>query len=151
MMRRWIIRGLALALLTLCVVAWVGSYCRPLYIEQNVGGRSKSFFWAEGRVGYFFNSGLMGPWPGWKSLFDRGLIGFDSSFWFTWDSQGSWHILGFCSGGTKDRWWCTIPLWFPAVVVALVPMLWLVWRKTRSKYNGRGFPVEPARKEATKP
>jgi hypothetical protein len=30
-------------------------------------------------------------------------------------------------------------------------LLWLVWRKTRPACNGRGFPVDVAGKEATKP
>jgi hypothetical protein len=33
-----------------------------------------------------------------------------------------------------------VPLWFPAMLS--VGLLWVVWRKTRGKYDGKGFPVE---------
>ena len=39
-----------------------------------------------------------------------------------------------------------VPLYFPTLLSAL--LLWLVWRKTRPKYNGKGFPVEVGDKQA---
>jgi hypothetical protein len=34
--------------------------------------------------------------------------------------------------------------------VGSATLLWLVWRKTRPKYNGKGFPIEPTSKAEVK-
>jgi hypothetical protein len=63
----------------------------------------------------------------------------------------AYHLLGFAwdAHAGPDRWhYIMIPLWFPPLLSAL--LLWLVWRKTRPKSSGKGFPVEVGEK-TTKP
>jgi hypothetical protein len=152
MFRRSLIRGLALALLTLCVAAWVGSYVE----------------WFEITHGFFPR--LI------STKIDRGSLRFLSSGTgsilqgeFDWSHNSAWnrdelylegireeiqlskyHFAGFVydprpdSIGTPTQL-VRIPLWFPALLSAL--LLLFVWRKARSPYNGKGFPIQPT--EAT--
>jgi hypothetical protein len=149
MMRRWIIRGLALTLLTLCVVAWVGSYFETV---------TWTYLGPVHYIGIGVDSGLvefldvmphpipatMTPKTGWDWAYhlpsNPRILKADHS------------LLGFgyeAPPGAAPGWAVWIPMWFPTVLSAL--LLWLVWRKTRPAYNGRGFPVESPGKEATKP
>jgi hypothetical protein len=145
MFRRWLIRGLALTLLTLCVMAWVGSYFWKIGVEH----------W--GAIDF------------WELLVNRGhlelhvvrhlapnshiwwrWIHYDaSSYWYEFGSGSNYDFLGFYLGygpspGTAGAMAVLIPLWFPIFLSAL--LLWLVWRKTRPKYNGKGFPIESTAK-----
>jgi hypothetical protein len=57
-----------------------------------------------------------------------------------------YHFIGFAYDPKKEalETMVLIPLWFPTLLFAL--LLWLVWRKTRGKGPGRGFPVEVGKK-----
>ncbi len=145
MHRRWIIRSLALALLTLCVTAWMGSYwldveaewyidldvfrahleCGRMVIEHDTRAEDYVMPRCTAHIGvhgkpFRFHYGYMR----WQFL----GFGYDPS------------RIRFSKG--DDNWSAAAPLWFPTLLSAL--LLWLIWRKTRPKYNGKGFPVEPA-------
>ena len=126
MLRRSIIRGLAIALLTLCVTAWVGSYCRIISLDH---GLSPDRIVMEINRGRFVLD--------WSALFLSGnwqvTVG-------ETDVNPQPGLLGFFLCGVGFF----MPLWFPTTLSA--GLLWLVWRKTRPKYTGKGFPVEPAAK-----
>jgi len=133
MIRRWIIRALFLLTLAFVVAAWVTSYFGGIVAITSFGGR----FWAVGAV--------------------QGLG-------FTAEGSSSSVVSGFhFGGGTADELVPTIlgfgwgeesdpfstdppylervfPLWLLTAVLTLLS--WFVWRKTRARYNGRGFPVE---------
>jgi hypothetical protein len=138
MFRRWLIRGLALVLLALCVLAWAGSYGRALgfeNIQYNLG-------MANGRLGAYRDM-LSGTSP-WHSYARKIDPNDDDS---GWDSQAQFHVAGFTLRLDQDHNYggFTVPLWFLVVLSAL--MLWSVWRKTRAKPLRGGFPVEVAATE----
>ena len=135
MFGRWLIRGVALALLLLCVAGWVGSYvygvgfsrversyweCLCLWGGKVVAERSPalSINWADR------------PWGFWGRGYERE---------FTSSTYGS-RFLGFTVFAPGNRWVIEVPFWFPTVLGAL-GLVW-VWRKTRPRAEGRGFPVE---------
>jgi hypothetical protein len=139
MVRRWLIRGLTLTLLTLCVGAWVGSYCRDAYVEHS-GKWNCVVAIYRGRLAIAqYPTGMLlgsGWFCGIKKLEDD---------WTYGDSVAVFHALGFSYRrdiivGTS----VTVPFWATSSLSGGV--LWLVWRKTRPKYNGKGFPVEVAKK-----
>ena len=132
MIRRWLIRSLALTLLTLCVVAGVGSYWRSVVVSYHAGlDCIVEIMSIESR-----RFGL--SWSNWPPI-QRWEVGFwETGAW----PRGPVRFMGF---HVNERG-ITIPLWFPTLLSAL--LLWRVWRKTRPKFNGRGFPVEAAGKEA---
>jgi hypothetical protein len=145
MHRRRIIRSLALALLMLCLTAWVGSHFRSVsffYSRDAISGLVLDVKYGSLRI---FTSGQMSvvsehfDWffgsasprlPG--ELPARTYLGFG------WDSAPA-----------VESMTVLIPLWFPTTLSA--GFLWLVWRKTRPNSTGKGFPVEPAATETTKP
>jgi hypothetical protein len=149
MIRRWLIRALALTLLTLCAVAWVGSYSKM--VGYNYAAKNwYSVIWANGRVSFAvvdaakpgFN---VKPPPKGSSFTIRAP---SALYWDYYGRLAEYQFVGFVAHRGYDSY-IIIPLWFPTLLSAA--LLWLVWRKTRPNYNGRGFPVEPARKEATTP
>jgi hypothetical protein len=141
MIRRWLIRGLLLTLLTLCVTAWVTSYSQGIGIVYS--GNSQVSVLGEGKgeavLDLEFMTPSVGAGPGWEVGHSADP---DTGF-----ANAQYHFLGFgfaksvaiAAGGTQvSRWTVWIPLWFPTLLTAL--LLWFVWRKTRAK--PRGFPVE---------
>ena len=150
MFRRWLIRGLALTLLTLCVVAWVGSYWRQVGLKADSADKVRLIF---------FNYGSLAirsmDWGAIRAK--RGLPPNDEPLHFVTfvadaDAKvraGS-SIAGFAYGtmgplwvgGAAVGWEAYVPLYFPTLLSAL--LLWLVWRKTKTKYSGKAFPVETA-------
>lgn len=141
--RRWLYRGLALTLLTVCVVAWVGSYWqayliryfeRPTYISANL---------AVGRLD--IQRFVVSPdqdlvVPG-RWLFDERVP--NRHDWRAWNYRG----LGFSYQEPLpplSGWELTIPFWFPTLLSGLG--LLLSWRKTKPKQIGRAFPIEPTAK-----
>jgi hypothetical protein len=141
MFRRWFIRSLALALLTLCVTAWVGSYWRLIEMER----------WDRHRII------CQGQW-GEICLYceDKRRTAPLEVTWRCYSSEplliqaiyGSTphHFAGFAFERFSGNYWHVfIPLWFPTLVSAL--LLWFVWRKTRAKVVGGAFPVELAKAE----
>jgi hypothetical protein len=150
MVRHWIIRSLALALLTLCVVAWVHSCYFFVRLTRTAGGQFWCLGWACGTVGIAVTHGPGYRSGGWEWNNERvnpaireGIENdySDSSIVFA-GFAGTWKT------GAINEERLLVPLWFPTLLSAL--LLWLVWRKTRPAYNGRGFPVEVAGKEAAK-
>jgi hypothetical protein len=144
MLRRWIIRSLALALLTLCLTAWVGSYWRRCDVQY------KRNFWNDLTV----NSGRI-DFQRVPNEFEKvARLRFETNNPYDWgDSKGfDYHFIGFGFLHFPRSWELQFPLWFPTTLSA--GCLWLVWRKSRPKYSGKGFPVEVGGgggKEATKP
>jgi hypothetical protein len=149
MARHSIIRGLMLAMVLLCVAAWVGSYARmfgvtyqdrwlrsdpitlrvfggyieyshmPLMIFQGQVPRSSSWQWVFQTVDI--------------TKFQRYLRSF------------RFHFAGFAFVLNDRGHSLAIPFYFPTILSAL--LLLFVWRKTKPTYNGKGFPVEPAKAE----
>jgi hypothetical protein len=154
MIRRWLIRGLALALLTLCVMAWVGSYFTRVSVRLQPHGWHITLLIDSGSARCEVDhvpQYIAREWVWTLRPPDFMLIEFDYS-------RAKYHIGGFAyrsdsatwlAGFTTNLSWIIFPVWFPTLLSALA--LWLVWRKTRPAYNGRGFSVEVAGKEATKP
>jgi hypothetical protein len=146
MVRRWLIRGLALALLTLCVVVWVGSYFASLSMSLGPRGWRIDPWIDSGSAGcedmYNPRYGTIEPY--WK-IRPPDFMSIEQDY-----SDATHHVAGFAyhrfSTGLRR---IIFPIWFPTLLSAL--LLWLVWRKTRPACNGRGFPVEVAGKEAATP
>lgn len=154
MMRRWLIRGLALTLLTLCALAWVGSYFQRAYIQY--AGQNCYYLDVESGTIRFslsddgFGAGrwdwnYLSPWK-YLSPYRQQFQGAyqRAKYHFAGFAFSRYHITPLFLSG----WFMDVPLYFPTLLSTL--LLWLVWRKTRPKYNGRGFPVEAAGKGATK-
>jgi hypothetical protein len=142
MIRRWLIRSVALTLLTLCVVAWVGSDWRRVRIDY------RRTLWQtvevmSGKIGYFQTTSTR-SFVGWRlTIGPAGPMEWDG-----WNSVAAYPGLGFHVAPNKKGWAILAPLWLPSLLCAV--LLWLVWRKTRPKYNGKGFPVEPTPKAEVK-
>jgi hypothetical protein len=146
MIRRWLIRGLALTLLTLCVVAWVGSYFQQHWFGRYAWDRYSicvlaygSIIWDKYDLKHVENPMEIRPWRPWSDWLPPEL---DFTPWGH-RAPKNW-TLGFAymPWDIRGEWNATVPLWFPTLLSAL--LLWFVWRKTRPAYNGRGFPVEVA-------
>ena len=123
---RWTIRSLAIALLCLCITGWLLSY--PFFRGHRIRTSGHSEIWGcfaygEIHLGWFASHNAS------NSLAS---------------SPNTW--LGFGFRMENDNtvpltyWWGTIPFWFPTTLSA--GLLWFVWRMTRAKLIGRGFPVE---------
>jgi hypothetical protein len=152
MIRRWFIRGLALSLLTLCVVAWVLSHFQGVGVAR-FGCRHPQRLELEcGTISYYLDTS--------SNLLPNGA----DWVWLHWraDPQRMDYLyriadircLGFAYRPTPawaQSWVVFIPFWCPTVIFSL--LVWLGWRKTRPKYSGKAFPVEvpPAKTEASKP
>ena len=139
---RWIIRGLCIALLTLWVAAWVGSYFGYMAVQcdSNTLGWGASLGGGEFTFGeddqgqdgdlVYFGQYTTGMWTGDRKTYEA----------------TPYHLFGFAyrpHTGPHVMRYLMIPLWFPTTLAA--GLLWLVWRKTRPKYSGKGFPVEMGR------
>jgi hypothetical protein len=143
MLRRWIIRGIAIAVLTLCVAAWVGSYFRWVAVCY---GRDTHSWWLRQACGkLFFNDQYRPPgYPNeWYMQYGR-CDAYNRDQTRGIYEKSAYHLMGFAWEPPASRelsQWIMIPLWFPTTLSA--GLLWPVWRKTRPKYKGKGFPVEP--------
>ena len=133
MFRRWLIRGLALTLLTLCVVAWVGSYW--LMVCAGHWGEREVLIQVEwGRIGLSCsNADRPSNW---------GVIHYPaaSNVWLLSDTRVRFHWLGFTLRYDFRGFGGTVPMWFSTLLGFL--LFCLVWRKTRAKPAGGAFPVE---------
>jgi hypothetical protein len=136
MVRRWIIRSLALMLLTLCVTAWVGSYWREIVAYEKSQSFQRGGFFA-GRLCLLSCDAGQIIWSD-KTLYEFAV--------YNWDIQANYHILGFHFVHCKFPEWTEIiiPLWFPTLLSAL--LLWFVWWKTKPRKMRQGFPIEPTAK-----
>ena len=136
---RWLIRGSAIALLTLCLSLWGWSYFyrfyisyapslgKPYLVDTHMGGVA---------FGFLFPGATS---PGWYFGYDRDAFPLS-------DIPGNRQFLGFAyfhwptvSIGVTTRGFC-IPFWFPSLLFA--GLLWFVWRHTPPKPAAQGFPVE---------
>lgn len=151
MTRRWFIRGLALTLLTICVVAWAGSYGGSAGVEH------LNHWWYQISVAYGRISierhahPLFAPYTGWHTWFlASGRLLVYQVAWTELDRDAVFHFAGFSIGsriGPEATTWVHVPLWFVSVI--LTSLLWFVWRRTKPKSKAMGFPVEAAGKAAT--
>jgi hypothetical protein len=133
MIRRWVIRGLALTLLTLCVVAWVGSYWWDYRVEHCHPSRVVALEAIEGELFFVTEQGSIRP------QFLRFYV--HSAFGGRWDHQEAHHFMGFAlQNDWPSRCDVWVPLWFPTLLSTL--LLWFVWRKTRAMPIGGAFPIE---------
>jgi hypothetical protein len=142
MVGRWIVRGLALTLLVMCVAAWVGSYWEAGIVERDLRDGIRYLVLEGGAVTYvgdalFIEANDTVAWK-WRSRrTDMGLL---SAVY----SRLDWRFAGFAAGRypvPEGHRIVVVPLW--CVVLPAAGLLWWVWRKTRPRFNGRGFPVEP--------
>ncbi len=140
MIWRWVIRGLAVALLTLCVAAWVGSYFEEVTL---IYCSKPGAFWQT--LGINRGEIVYSEIPDWR----------DSAAWtwrlshgppFDWHDAYSgtkYHGGGFAYQPIAPSSSFSIaffPMWFLSLLSA--GLLWVAWRKTRRRGTGRGFPVE---------
>lgn len=147
MPRRWIIRTLALALLTLCVAAWVGSY----FVWGEVLYVGKTHFWSlalgRGRLLlYDDDSPAPSTYQRWSAKYDEYDATRRAASQRTYDAT-PYHLLGFAwhpRMPPESQQFEIIPLWFPMTLYA--GFLYFLWRKTRpkQKHAAKGFPVELA-------
>ena len=143
MLRRWIIRGLTLTLLTLCVVAWVGSYWRCVSVNhwRNKTDVDVSII-AHGRL--LLHSAefktITTPTARWSvGNLDAGRNDLKIFDRYSTFSFGGFALLYGDPDRTINRLrGVSIPLWFPTLLSGM--LLWFVWRKTKAK--PKGFPVE---------
>ena len=129
MLLRWIIRGLVIELLLLCVGGWVFSYqtgtqVSSLYTFYRHNGSEIQAVIKDGQVHLIKTVGsyhviMPKTWLG---------FGFRDSKFVSHTSESYW-----C-------WWGIIAFWFPTTLS--VGLLWPIWRITRPTLIGRGFPVE---------
>ena len=136
MLRRWLIRVPCLLALAFVVGVWIASYFGRVFLSKNSGGR----FWSIGTVQglVYMDEDGSHPWsPTPLQLYCfQGVTARECQLGPT--------TLGFYGGrwpGWRDSLQIVFPLWLPTLLLA--GLNWFVWRKTRAKYNGRGFPVEP--------
>ena len=137
MVMRWMMRGVCLVLRAGVVGVGVGSYAGWLRMRSWSAGQ----YWEVGAVqglGYMGRCDSKGFLPTLLQFnFERGA------------TAGIMppRTLGFYGGRwlrELDSWLIVFPLWLPTVV--LVVLNGFVWRWTRRRKVGRGFPVEAAKK-----
>jgi hypothetical protein len=145
MLKRWIIRSLCIALLTLCATVWVGSYWQALHLARAINGRVLCLSISTGVICIFRTDSTGGWTDGWLSYMaspNKREVDWTSDCY----GRARYRLAGFAIDPLLSPvaeglgLWLTIPLWFPTTLSA--GLLWLVWRKTRPKYTGKGFPVE---------
>ena len=116
---QWIIRGLVIALLCLCITGWVLSYQSSTHI-------------------YFYHDNTsfrIGSSLGEGGQFHLHISTVLSSMMF---NPKTWLGFGFQKG--SGYWYAIIPFWFPTLLSTA--LLWITWRTTRPKPVERGFPVD---------
>jgi len=135
MIFHWLIRSFAIALLMLYLSLWGYSYFYNVYVIYNPSsGKTYAvgIYMGGANVSFTNTLDLSPPW-----LFDRmrhrhyelpSIAKNSLYFYYEWNTYP----------GTN--WIVSIPFWFPSLLAAA--LLWFVWRQTRPKTAGRGFPVE---------
>ena len=144
MVRRWLIRSLALTVLTLCVTVWVGSYWLTAFVTYSHTS-SVQIVVNYGKCSYdYASSHSVVEETDWQVrvrpiAFDIMSASGEDKFL----DKYTWKFLGFKYFHINSPWTdvsITIPLYFPSLLAALG--LWFVWRKTGP--IRAGFPIEPA-------
>jgi hypothetical protein len=138
MVLRWLIRGVCVLLLAGAVGVGVGSYAGLLGMSKWSADRSWNVGAVQG-LGYMYRSGAMNYQPTRSLLFffSRGT----TAYWLPPRTLG---FFGWRSPGGPDSWLVVFPLWLPALLLVVLNVF--VWRWTRRRKLGAGFPVEPAKK-----
>ena len=142
MQRRWIIRGLFMLPVLLCIVGWVwggghvadvsyfhnGSFvhCSPSFGAVNISfgkGRSRPDGW-HGNVSSLDDIYL---WP--PQIYPHYILGFT----YNYITSSAWNVYQF---------W--VPFW--ALVICFASVFLFVWRRTLPKINPKiAFPIESAK------
>jgi hypothetical protein len=141
MVRRWLIRLPFLLALALVVGVWITSHIGLLYTDKRFAGRLWTIFVIQGLATFDVEAPYTHPDEPFSFDFSRKYTAKDVIPMPT--------TLGFYAGrwrGEPDTLLLIFPLWLPSVMLS--GLNWFVWRKTRAKYNGRGFPVEPTQSPA---
>jgi hypothetical protein len=137
MFRRWLIRGIFLTLLTLCLTAWATSYFRGIAIYHE----GKSFHClaiGNGRIGLLHSLSRTTSRPRLYTVTSTNI----ADFWGELDPSipPRW---GFSYLRAPDLLYLCAPFWSLFVPFAL--LTGLAWRLTRRRPTIHAFPVEPAR------
>src|SRR6185295_11137127 len=114
MLRRWLIFGLALMLLSLSLGAWGVSHWRWIIISHK-GKTFLPFILNSGRVLIGWES-MPGTTPKWY------FSNTGAAIWAGLDQRSRFYWLGFSYGVDFGRSYLTIPLWFPSFLFLL--LLW---------------------------
>jgi hypothetical protein len=138
MIRRWLIRAPCLLPLLLVVGLWITSYFGGLQIGGGFWHRQFLFMSVEGM------GGLEVQKQSSSSIYFCFLPGLTAQNWF-W-REVTPQFWGGRFWTFYDGFGCTFLFRFSLPTLLLAALNWLVWRKTRPAYNGRGFPVEVAAK-----
>ena len=137
MIGRWLIRGLALTLLTLCVVVWVGSHWQAVWVYAPAENHVRYLRVEDGTLSYTETDGRgFGQWE----LLHGPAAGLEIAQDVY--RRTMYHFAGFAyhrAAGTNPHWYVYIPMWFPTLLGTL--LFWFVWRKTRTRFTGKAFPV----------
>jgi len=148
MKRRWIIRSFFIALLGLCVSAWIATFYRTLSAVYN-DIPTVSIGSTRGNLWMFYFS-MPSPSHSHGLFLSILPFGMDRTYY----EDDLHHLIGFAWGSLNvmlppdtPAKVLRIPFWFPTALSA--GLLWFVWRKTRPKADGRAFPVELAAKKVT--
>ena len=144
MIRRGLIRGPALTLLTLCVAAWVFFSWAGASVAYNTGHRVYEMNVGEGRL-WLVRPNWALAYKGWNVRFFAHISDYRWGNWRDWQSVAGAHVAGFSWGSDVKAAWVSMPLWFLSATAA--GLFWMVWRGTKPKVlTTRGaFPVEPAK------
>ena len=149
MIRRWIIRGLALTLLMLCVAAWVGSYFKAA--ETRLFGNILTFQSGSVTLIYYVHWANFDSADTWDCSFEP----LDAVLpVYNFYSECRYHFLWIAYSplnGDMGLRFFIAPMRFHSVLSAL--LLWFVWRKTKPKVLAAcgAFPVEPAKEGERQP
>jgi hypothetical protein len=143
MVRRWIIRVPFLLALAAVVGVWVGSYFGGLSIRVDYLGRMWVADAVQGQA-CFLSVPYEGLKPNVYLRFQRPKTASDWNIAVSFPGFRYSDYLGITR--SHDL---VFPVWFPTLLLAALGGF--VWRKTRYKGPGRGFPVEPATDAAARP
>ncbi len=152
MLKRWLLRGLFLLPVVLCLAGWGWSGWYEGWVGYTRSHRTIGFGTAEGTVSLGAGRRI-GYNDGYAAAVDRSEA---VRFWPTPDPDDIcflgfrwWHdSYSDFSGGAGTAYSLTIPYWFPLLASALLFLL--VWRKTRRRLSpATGFPVEVRRARDT--
>jgi hypothetical protein len=139
MIRRLIVRGLAVTLLAVCVVAWVGSYFRWGKIRRFQGLDMWHLEVCNGVVHFgdiYMLDAMPVVWDWRMRQPDRDVV----RMWYSGCDFGGAGFAYVRMKGISTMGRVVVPLWFPTVLAA--GAVCLLWRRTRGPGEGSGFPVE---------
>ncbi|MCL2639464.1 MAG: hypothetical protein FWD53_01330 [Phycisphaerales bacterium] len=139
---RWPLRSFALTLLTLCLSSWAWSYFLSFYIGYVSSSLGRAYWITTYTGGVLLSADRVGLSElGWQFGYDRDARSWESAERFLGFAYQSW------PSSIGAPWYVGIPFWFPSLLSAV--LLWFIWRQTRPKTEGRGFPVEPTNPNQT--